>query len=423
MSVVREEKSVFQFIDKPLLWTYAALCLIGWIAIYAAVYNPSHRHLWDLDQNYGKQMVWILSSWGIMLVILSVHPRIFYHSSPFIYLITMILGLAVAFLGREVNGARAWFEVGSFRLQPAEFMKLSTALMVAYFFANRPVRLDRFSSQLLAGLWLLIPVILLLLQKDTGSALVYVAFVLVFYREGLSVNYPLFGLASAFVSVLTLWLGANTMAIVLPATALLYVVMAANSRKAALVSIRYLIPAMALVLAVGYAFDHILLPHQKQRILVLLGKVDDLRGAGYNVHQSLIAIGSGGLWGKGFLQGTQTKFDFVPEQSTDFIFCTIAEEYGFGGSALLLALFGFLLIRIFQIAERQPGTFGRVYGYGIGCILFLHVTINIGMTLGLLPVIGIPLPLISYGGSSLWSFTAMIAILLRLDSGRMLGIR
>jgi rod shape determining protein RodA len=178
-----------------------------------------------------------------MIVILSVHPRIFYHSSPVIYLITMVLGLAVAFLGREVNGARAWFEVGSFRLQPAEFMKLSTALMVAYFFANRPVRLDRFSSQLLAGLWLLIPVVLLLLQKDTGSALVYVAFVLVFYREGLSVNYLLFGLASAFVSVLTLWLGANTMAIVLPATALLYVVMAANSRKAALVSIRYLIPA------------------------------------------------------------------------------------------------------------------------------------------------------------------------------------
>ncbi|MFM7911335.1 MAG: rod shape-determining protein RodA, partial [Bacteroidota bacterium] len=197
----------------------------------------------------------------------------------------------------------------------------------------------------------------------------------------------------------------------------------ADSRKAFFNGIKLTIPAMVLVSGVGYAFDNILLAHQKQRILVLLGKVDDLRGAGYNVHQSLIAIGSGGFWGKGFLQGTQTKFDFVPEQSTDFIFCTIAEEYGFWGSILLLSLFGFLLYRIFMIAERQPGTFGRVFGYSVGSIIFIHVTINIGMTLGLLPVIGIPLPMISYGGSSLWSFTAMIAILLRLDSGRMLGIR
>jgi rod shape determining protein RodA len=335
----------------------------------------------------------------------------------------MALGLAVAFLGREVNGARAWFEIGSFRLQPAEFMKLSTAMMVAFFFANRPIRLDQLGSQIMAGIWLIIPASLLLLQKDTGGALVYASFVLVYYREGLSVNYLIYSLAIVLLSVLTLWLGMNTMWIVIPVMLLLYTVIAADSRKALLNGTKLAIPAMAIVSGVGYAFEHILLAHQKQRILVLLGKVDDLRGAGYNVHQSLIAIGSGGFWGKGFLQGTQTKFDFVPEQSTDFIFCTIAEEYGFWGSAILLSLFGFLLYRVFMIAERQTGIFGRVFGYSVGCIIFTHVTINIGMTLGLLPVIGLPLPMISYGGSSLWSFTAMIAILLRLDSGRMLGIR
>jgi rod shape determining protein RodA len=420
---MREQKSVFQFIDKPLLCTYVALCLIGWIAIYAAVYTPQHHNLWNIQQNYGKQMLWILSSWVIMMLLLSVHPRVYYHSGPLIYLVTMALGLAVAFLGREVNGARAWFEIGSFRLQPAEFMKLSTAMMVAFFFANRPIRLDQLGSQIMAGIWLIIPASLLLLQKDTGGALVYASFVLVYYREGLSVNYLIYSLAIVLLSVLTLWLGMNTMWIVIPVMLLLYTVIAADSRKALLNGTKLAIPAMAIVSGIGYAFEHILLAHQKQRILVLLGKVDDLRGAGYNVHQSLIAIGSGGFWGKGFLQGTQTKFDFVPEQSTDFIFCTIAEEYGFWGSAILLSLFGFLLYRVFMIAERQTGIFGRVFGYSVGCIIFTHVTINIGMTLGLLPVIGLPLPMISYGGSSLWSFTAMIAILLRLDSGRMLGIR
>jgi rod shape determining protein RodA len=399
------------------------LTLVGWVAVYAAVYQPEHQHLWDIRREYGRQMLWIFSSWGLMLVLLSLNPRLLVQSAPLFYLITMALGLAVAFLGREVNGARAWFELGSFRLQPAEFMKLSTAMMVAYFFDNRPVLLDKVGSQILASLWLVLPAVLLLLQKDTGSALVYSAFLLVFYREGLSVHYLIFGLLSGLLSVLTLWLGTQTMWMWLPGMALGYILLAADSRKAAWLSLKLLIPSMLLVSAVGYAFEEILLPHQKQRILVLLGKVDDLRGAGYNVHQSLIAIGSGGLWGKGFLQGTQTKFDFVPEQSTDFIFCTVAEEYGFLGSLLLLGVFGFMLLRIFQIAERQHGTFGRVFGYGVGCVLLLHVTINIGMTLGLLPVIGIPLPFISYGGSSLWSFTAMIAILLRLDSGRMLGIR
>lgn len=423
MTGMREQKSVFQFIDKPLLWTYITLTLIGWIAIYAAVYNPQHQNLWDIQQNYGKQMIWILSSWLIMMILLSVHPRVYHHSGPLVYLVTMALGLTVAFLGREVNGARAWFEIGSFKLQPAEFMKLSTAMMVGYFFANQPIRMDRFSSQIMAGVWLFIPATLLLLQKDTGSALVYASFILVYYREGLSVNYLIYGLAIGLLSVLTLWLSMKTMWMVIPVLLVLYIVLAADSRKAFFNGIKLAVPAMALVSGVGYAFDHILLEHQKQRILVLLGKVDDLRGAGYNVHQSLIAIGSGGFWGKGFLQGTQTKFDFVPAQSTDFIFCTIAEEYGFWGSTVLLALFGFLLYRIFLIAERQPSAFGRVYGYSVGCIIFIHITINIGMTLGLLPVIGIPLPMISYGGSSLWSFTAMIAILLRLDTGRMLGIR
>lgn len=399
-----------------------ALTLIGWIAIYAAVYNPQHQHLWDIQQNYGKQMIWIVSSWLIMMVLLSIHPRIYHHSGPLVYLISMALGLAVAFLGREVNGARAWFELGSFRLQPAEFMKLSTAMMVAYFFANRPIRMDHFGSQIMAGLWLLIPAALLLLQKDTGSALVYASFVLVYYREGLSVNYLIYGLAMALLSVLTLWLGLNTMWVAIPVVLILYVVLAADSRKAFFNGIKLTIPAMVLVSGVGYAFDNILLAHQKQRILVLLGKVDDLRGAGYNVHQSLIAIGSGGFWGKGFLQGTQTKFDFVPEQSTDFIFVPSQKNTAFGDRCCCFPSSVSCCTEFFD-CRKATRNLWESFGYSVGCIIFIHVTINIGMTLGLLPVIGIPLPMISYGGSSLWSFTAMIAILLRLDSGRMLGIR
>jgi rod shape determining protein RodA len=302
-------------------------------------------------------------------------------------------------------------------------MKLGTCLMVAYYFSNTDVAISKIKSKIIVGMLLLVPVALIFLQHDTGSALVYASFIFVLYREGLSVNYLVFGGLAILVVVLTLifneWATSISVAVLLA----IYVFLSRKKWRSFLQGMLVAGPALALIFSVNYAFENILETHQRQRINVLLGKVEDFKGAGYNVHQSLIAIGSGGFFGKGFLQGTQTKFDFVPEQSTDFIFCTIGEEYGFWGSSLLLTLYALLLIRIIQMAERQTSRFGRVYGYGVASILFFHVFVNIGMAIGLLPVIGIPLPFISYGGSSMFSFTILLGILIRFDSGRKLVLR
>lgn len=422
-STSRTERTIFQYIDKPLLLLYVALTLIGWVAIYAAVYNEERQSIFDLSQNYGKQLVFIGSSYLILTIILALDFRIYEGVAPFVYLVTLVLGVAVIFFAREVNGARAWFEIGSFRFQPAEFMKMATAMMVAYYFSNTDVTLQKNKAKVVLAGIILFPIAIIMLQHDTGSALVYFSFIFVAYREGLSFIYLLAAALAIFLVVMTLLFNEWAMAIAVVAAGTLYVVLARKLRPALLKSLLVVVPALVLIFSVNYAFEDVLEEHQRQRINVLLGKVEDFKGAGYNVHQSLIAIGSGGFFGKGFLQGTQTKFDFVPEQSTDFIFCTIGEEYGFVGTFLLLVIYSALLIRILEVAERQSTRFARVYGYGVASILFFHVFINIGMTIGLLPVIGIPLPFISYGGSSLWSFTILLGILIRLDSGRKLSLR
>ena len=419
----RTEKTIFQYIDKPLLLIYVALTLIGWIAIYAAVYNEEHKSIFDFSQNYGKQLVFIGSSYLILTIILALDFRLYEGLSPFVYIGAMLLGITVIFFAREVNGARAWFEIGSFRLQPAEFMKLATAMMVSYYLSNTDVTLQKNKAKLVLATIILVPIAIIFLQHDTGSALVYFSFIFVAYREGLSSIYLVAGAMAIFIVVMTLLFNEWIIASLLIGAATLYVLFARKLKPGIFKALLVLVPALLLVFSVNYAFDEILEEHQRQRINVLLGKVEDFRGAGYNVHQSMIAIGSGGFFGKGFLQGTQTKFDFVPEQSTDFIFCTIGEEYGFVGSLILIVLYGMLLTRILEVAERQTTRFARVYGYSVASILFFHVFINIGMTIGLLPVIGIPLPFISYGGSSLWSFTILLGILIRLDSGRKLSLR
>lgn len=419
----RSENTIFQYIDKPLVGVYILLTLIGWVAVYSAVYNEDHQSMFDLSQNYGKQMLWIGTSYLIMAVLLALDFRIFESISPFIYIGALLLGIGVALFGREVNGARSWFEIGSFRLQPAEFMKFATCLMVAYYFSNADVNIQKNKTKLAIAAIILLPIAIIILQKDTGSALVYFSFIFVLYREGLPIAYLLYSGLAILVVVMTLLLNEWAVAVGIVSIASIYILLSRKIKPAILRAILITIPALILVFSVDYAFDNILQEHQRQRINVLLGKVEDYRGAGYNVHQSLIAIGSGGFLGKGFLQGTQTKFDFVPEQSTDFIFCTIGEEYGFVGSLVLLFLFSVLLIRILMVAERQSTRFARVYGYGVASILFFHVFVNIGMTIGLLPVIGIPLPFISYGGSSLWSFTILLGILIRLDSGRKISLR
>ena len=420
---MRQQHSIFQNIDWTLVCLYLALVLIGWMNIYSAVYNEDHSSIFDLSQNYGKQLMWILTSFVLAIFILVIDSK-FYEAFSFpAYLLTLLLLLAVLVLGREVAGSKSWFEIGSFRLQPAEFTKMATALALARFLSTVNIDMRDLRTKVVAGIIILVPMGMILLQNDTGSALVFCAFIFVLYREGLSQNVLIIGFFATLLFVLSLMIDKFTIIAVLGGVLLLSYFVIRRTFKNVLTLVVIFSLAAGMVLSVDFFFHEVLEPHQKQRINVLLGKETDLKGAGYNVNQSLIAIGSGGFFGKGYLNGTQTKFDFVPEQSTDFIFCTVGEEWGFVGSMLVIGLFTLMIYRIISIAERQKSDFTRVYAYGVASILFMHLMVNIGMTIGLLPVIGIPLPFMSYGGSSLWAFTMLIFILVKLDSYRMFVLR
>lgn len=420
---MNDKKSIFFNVDWTLFYLYLALVIIGWLNIYAAVYDTNHQSIFDLDKNYGKQLIWILSSFVLAALILLLDTKFYSTFSYVLYGVTIAMLLAVLFLGRKVSGSLSWFEIGSFRLQPAEFAKFSTCLVIARYLSGNNIKMQSFSTKIIVGILLIIPVVLILLQGDVGSALTYTAFIFVLYREGLSGGVLVFGFITIVLFVLTLLIPQLNMLIGLGVFTAMLIYYYRKNKKAIFVCIAGLVFSVGVVFGVGYVFNTVLKSHHRDRINNLLGKEVDLKGAGYNVNQSMIAIGSGGFFGKGFLQGTQTKYDFVPEQSTDFIFCTIGEEHGFFGSALVIGLFMWLLMRIIFIAERQRSSFSRIYAYGVASILFLHFTINIGMTIGLLPVIGIPLPFISYGGSSLWSFTILLFILLKLDANRTAIIR
>jgi rod shape determining protein RodA len=415
---VRERNQIFGDIDWTLILLYLALVLIGWVNIYAAVYNEAHSSILDLSQSYGKQMIWILTSLFIGLVILLTDARFFSTFAFLIYGVTILLLIGVLAVGSTISGSKSWFQIGSYGLQPAEFAKFATNLALARFFSGQHIDVKNFRTKFIPLLILGAPALLILLQNDTGSALVYSSFVLVLYRMGLSGNYLLAGVMIGVFALSTLMVGQYwVMGFVgLLAGALLFFIKRNRSNIINLIGL--LLLTVGFIYSVDYAFDNFLGDHQKSRIEVLLGKKLDLKGAGYNVNQSKIAIGSGGFIGKGFLQGTQTKYNFVPEQSTDFIFCTVGEEWGFVGTTTVIVLFVLLLMRIIKVAERQRSTFGLLYGYGVASILFFHFAINIGMTIGLVPVIGIPLPFFSYGGSSLWAFTILLFIFIKLDTRR-----
>jgi rod shape determining protein RodA len=402
--------------------SYIALCLLGLLTIYSSVYDAGQDWMNQERGNAMKQLAFVGISWLSIVIILSLDARFFEGLAPLFYLIFLFLSVLVAFVGNEINGARAWFSIGGFGLQPGEFLKLGTILMIAFLLREKSTQLRSQSIKNTLFFVVLFPVVSLLLQKDTGSALVYASFLLVLYREGMSPLLMQLGIWALILGVLTLLFDEKISAGIVLGLSFLYVALSSQRWRTFLRSLTYIIPSLLIIASVEFAYENVLQPHQKKRIDVLLGKVDDVKGAGYNVHQSLIAIGSGGLLGKGYLEGTQTKFDFVPEQSTDFIFCTIGEEFGFVGSILLLLLYLFVLFRILHLSELQGNRFGRVYGYGVASVLFAHIVVNIGMTIGLLPVIGIPLPLLSYGGSSQIAFGLMMGIMLRLDSGRRTGL-
>jgi len=416
---MRRRKSIFHNIDWWLVILYLLLVTIGLFSIYSAVYNPAHPSLFDRSQRYGSQFIWIVTALVLAFVILMIDVKFFTSFSYLIYGASMLLLLIVLLFGKEVAGSKSWIDLGVFSFQPAEFAKLATNLALARYLSGLNINLNKSKNILVAGAFLIVPIALVLLQNDTGSALVYVAFVLVLYREGFSGNFLLMGLITVVLFVLTLMVGKYIVLGIVLTMAIILFLLTQKVRKNLIMLFGMFFLIIAFIFSVDYAFENILQPHQKTRIEVLLGKKTDFQGVGYNVNQSLIAIGSGGFRGKGFLQGTQTKYKFVPEQSTDFIFCTIGEERGFLGSSLVIILFMVFLIRLLFVAERQRSAFSRIYGYGVASILFFHLAVNIGMTIGLAPVIGIPLPFISYGGSSLWAFTILLFIFIKMDSYRL----
>lgn len=415
---MRESKSIFQNIDWFLVMFYLLLVLMGWANIYAAVFNEENSSIFDMTQKYGKQLMWIGTSCFLILLILFIDGKIFQALAYPIYALSILSLIGVLLFGKEIAGARSWYVIGSFSLQPSEFAKFATALALARFAGTEGISLKKWRNRLMGLLIIILPAIIIVPQPDPGSALVYSSLVLVLYREGLSGNYIFFGLSLAVLFILSLLFDPLYVSIGLGVIAIGAFFITRHIRGFVWKILAVLMVSVTFIQGVDYAFNNILEDRHRNRINILLGKAHDPKGIGYNTEQSMIAIGSGGLNGKGFLQGTQTKFDFVPEQSTDFIFCTVGEEWGFMGSTALVLLFAILFFRLVKIAERQKTAFSRVYGYCVVSILFFHFAINIAMTIGLAPVIGIPLPFFSYGGSSLWGFTILLFIFIKLDAYR-----
>ena len=464
--------NIWNRLDKPVMLIFLMLVIIGWFNIYAAVYNEEHTRIIDLSQRYGKQFIWILATLVIAVFVVVIDSRFYTFFAWFVYGFAILLLMLVLVLGKEINGARSWFQVGALSLQPSEFAKFSTALALAAYLNSRKLDLNRFRSFVISGGIILLPAALVAIQPDMGSSLVYFSLFMVLFREGMSpyifisafIMLILFFFTLLFnnlyltvgligIAFILAWLTSRKWTVVfagagvfmassavvwlfnrfitrslkddqilffaLILSGVAYGVYFFNKKAVSLLVIYiFLVGSLLFVNSVNFAFNSILKPHQKERVEIMLGIKSDPHGTGYNVNQSIISVGSGGFSGKGYLQGTQTKFKFVPAQSTDFIFCTIGEEWGFLGSFLIIALYVVLLLRLIFLAEKQRSLFSKVYGYGVASIIFIHFFINIGMAIGIVPVIGIPLPFLSYGGSSLWGFTILLFIFLRLDASR-----
>lgn len=414
-----QQRSFFFNVDWLTVFLYLILCTIGWFNIHAAVYDPNHQSLVDASTNYGKQFIYICVSIVIGIVILLLESRFIAALAPAFYVVIVLLLILVLVIGRNVGGNQAWINMGGgFRLQPSEFAKFATCLLLARYLSGTNIRVTEPKSFLTAAVIVGFPMLLIMLQPDTGSTLVFCSLIFVLYREGLSPYFLV--ITGLFITLFVTSLLYNPLYIILILAAITAFIIFLFKRNRQLIKtvIIGLAISIAFIFSVKFIYTHVLKKHQTERINILLGITTDLRGKGYNVNQSKIAIGSGKMWGKGYLHGTQTQYSFVPEQSTDFIFCTVGEEWGFAGSLTVISLFMFLILRVILIAERQRSPFTRIYGYGVASVLFFHVVINIGMTIGVVPVIGIPLPFISYGGSSLLSFTMLLFTLIKLDSNR-----
>jgi rod shape determining protein RodA len=469
---VKRNINMWKGIDKISILLVLLLIIIGWFNIYAAVYNEERSAILDISQRYGKQFVWIVATLILAVFVVIIDNRFYFFFSWFIYGTMMLLLILVLIFGKEINGAKSWFEFGGLSLQPSEFAKFGTALALAAYLSETRQDLTKLRMIFPALAIFFLPVLLTAFQPDWGSSIVFLALFIVLFREGMSPYIFVSGILMIVLFFLTLLMNNLYLTLALISVAVLFVWVATRkfllcivgsgililiagliyvlnyyvfksltnerivfislilsgvayayyiyNKKAAevLIIFLFLIGSILFVNSVDYTFNNILKPHQKDRVNILLGLKSDLHGTGYNVNQSIISIGSGGFFGKGYLQGTQTKFKFVPKQSSDFIFCTVGEEWGFLGSFILTGMYLSLLLRLIFLAERQRSAFSRIYGYCVVSILFAHFFLNIGMAVGLVPVIGIPLPFLSYGGSSLWGFTILVFIFLRLDASR-----
>lgn len=417
---MNNQRSLFFNVDWVTVFIYLILCTIGWFNIHAAVYDERHPSIIDFETNYGKQFLFIVISIVVAIIVLLLESRFITALSPAFYVITILLLVLVLVVGRNVGGNRAWLSLGGgFRLQPAEFAKFTTCLLLARYLSGANIKVTEIRSFLISAAIIIFPMMLILLQPDMGSTLVFYSLIFVLYREGLSTYFLVISALFIVLFLTSLLFNPFSVIAVITAIALLALLILRKNKRLVIALFTGLAICVAFIFSVKFIYNHALQPHQKVRIDIVLGITSDLKGKGYNVNQSKIAIGSGKLWGKGYLQGTQTKYSFVPAQSTDFIFCTVGEEWGFAGSIVIIGLYLFLVLRIVMIAERQRSPFSRVYGYGVASVIFFHVAINIATTIGLAPVIGIPLPFISYGGSSLLSFTVLLFVLIKLDSNRM----
>jgi len=420
------EKRQFNPFDTTTLVIYVVLMIVGWLAILATTYDGVFEPF-NLVTSHGRQLLFIGVSILTLFVLLGFDRRLLQNLSYPIYIVIIGLLLSVFVIGSATKGNLNWIDLGFFKLQPSEFAKFATALALARYLDTPQVRFNTWKQRITAFAILGLPLLIVLAQGDAGSALVFLSFIFVLNKEGLSNWFIYFGLYMIALSLLALTVdkfSLITAIIVFFALVLLYIfVILPRERALVALIVGLMVMSIGYSVAVDTAFNKILKPHQQDRINIILGKLEDKKGVGYNLEQSKIAIGSGGLLGKGYLQGTQTRYDFVPEMSTDFIFCSIGEEWGFVGSVVLILLFVALIQRLIFLAERQRSAFSRVYIFSVAAILFMHFMINIGMTIGLLPVIGIPLPFISYGGSSLLSFSLMIAVAIKLDSERLMSLR
>ncbi|MCE2893337.1 MAG: rod shape-determining protein RodA, partial [Flammeovirgaceae bacterium] len=415
---MRREDDISVKLDWTTILLFVALVTLGWLNIFAAIYDETaDQTIWDLSLSSGRQLMFIAAAAVIVIMIIIIDMRFYETFAYLFYGLILVLLFLVPLIGKEVGGNKAWIGIGSFGVQPSEFAKFITALAVAKYIGSVGFRMDNLRNQAVLFALIGVPIILIQLQKDTGTALVFTSFVLVFYREGMSPFLLIVGVCAATIFVLTLLIP-NPLYLHAAIAIILILLISFGKKKFKRIAILVIgaLLISGVIVSVDYVVNNVLKPHQQNRVKVLVNPDIDPLGVGWNVTQSKIAIGSGGLNGKGFLRGTQTKFDFVPKQSTDFIFCTIGEEFGWIGSLVVIGLFVALLLRVIFLAERQKSRFARAYGYSVACILFFHFAINIGMTVGLFPVIGIPLPFFSYGGSSLWGFTILLFVLLKLDA-------